>query len=187
MMLYPNVKKKSTNLFQNIMTLSVVIIDLICIVINKLTTPNFMWAYIVCVSLLYVLFTTIYSIKKHVNIASHVLAQVIAISVLTTIIDKIIGFKGWSIILAVPISVVTGNITMFILTLVSRKRYFKYALYQLVLSLFSALYLIIVFICNRYNVISLWITFGISVFTLIITIILCGRDLKEELKRDFHI
>lgn len=186
MMLYPKIKKKNNILINVIATLSIFISG-ICILINKLTTPDFKWSYIVVVSILYTLITTLYSIKKNINIAYHVLLQVIAISILTILLDIIIGFRGWSIILAVPIAIVTGNVTMVVLTIVSRKKYFHYALYQLILSFFSGVFLLWVFFSNKSNVISLSITFGISVFTLLITIILCGKDLKEELRRLFHI
>ena len=80
-----------------------------------------------------------YSIKRNTNIAGHVLIQTLAISLLTAYIDYRIGFRGWSIEIAIPIIIIISNLTMLILTIVSYKRYIRYAIYQLIIVLFSAL------------------------------------------------
>lgn len=185
-MLYPVIKRKNKVLLKGV-EMTLLIIGCICILINELTTPSFKWSYLVILGMLYCFTTTMYSIQKNVNVASHVFMQVIAISILVTLLDYVIGFRGWSFLLAIPIAIVIGNMTMFILAMVARKRYFKYAIYQLVLSFLSGVFLLWTFLAHHYHIISLSIAFGISVFTLLITIFLCGRDLKEELQRSFHI
>lgn len=69
--------------------------------------------------------------KKNINIAGHVLLQTIAISLLTVYIDFELQFKGWSINMVIPILVITSNIAMLILTIVSHKQFIKYVIYQL--------------------------------------------------------
>ena len=110
-----------------------------------------------------------------------------AVLILLILIDKIIGYGGWSVNIGMPIVVGVANITMFVLTIVSRKRYFKYSLYQIMLSILSIAVIIILIFKAKGAVISASIVSGITVVTLILSICLCGKDLKEKLYRVLHI
>ena len=78
-------------------------IAIILVLINKLTTPTIPWAALANAGILYSWVVVIYAIKKNINIAGHVLLQLIALSSLTIYIDYVLGMKGWSINLAIPI------------------------------------------------------------------------------------
>ena len=163
-----------------------VLLGLILILINKLTTPNIPWAGLANCGIIYTWITVMYSIKKGTNIAGHVLIQSIAISIAMLYIDERIGFRGWSINIAIPIIIIMGNATMLILTIVTRKNYIKYAIYQLVIFLIS---LFSWFIIDR--IISLKILSNIaimiSILNLLISLILCFKDVKEALIRKLHM
>ena len=107
--------------------------------------------------------------------------------ILLFLIDKIIGYEGWSINIGMPIVICVANITMFILTIVSRKRYFKYSLYQIMLSILSIGIVILLLLKAKYIAITASVTSGITIVTLILSICLCGKDLKEKISRVFHI
>ena len=128
-----------------------------------------------------------YSIKRGTNIAGHVLLQTIAISAAMLYIDDRVGFIGWSINIAIPIVLIIANITMLILTLVSYKKYIKYAIYQLVIVIMSLIS--IFFITNNLIEMKLLSTIAmiISVLNLIITLILCYKDIKDALVRKIHM
>ena len=77
---------------------------------------------------------------------------------------------------------------MFILTILSSRRYIRYAIYQLIILLLSTLP--IIFICRGMiqNVIALsYIAIVISFANLIVTIALSAGDVKDEIVRKFHI
>lgn len=187
-MLYPNIINiKKSSVIIKILLLVSMLICLISILINELTSPNFKWSAIVIIGIVYVWVTVLYAIRKNVNIASHVLLQTIAVSILTIMLDIIIGYRKWSFSLALPIIISVANITMFILTIVSENRYFKYAIYQIILSILSGIVILLIALEGTYKVIAISITGGISIFTLIVSIILCGGDLKQEVLRLFHI
>ena len=114
-MIYP--KKINANKSEKlikIFLLSSIILALILLLINKLTTPNVPWAALANGGIVYIWITAIYSIRKNTNIAGHVLIQTLAISILTVFIDYKLGFKGWSIEIAMPIIIMIANITMLI-------------------------------------------------------------------------
>ena len=113
--------------------------------------------------------------------------QTLAISLLTAYIDYRIGFRGWSIEIAIPIIIIISNLTMLILTIVSYKRYIRYAIYQLIIVLFSALPA--VFMTERIihnNALSIIATI-ISLLNFIICLVFCSKDIKEAIVRKFHM
>lgn len=187
-MIYP--KKISANNGEIIIKifLSVSIaIAIILTIINKLTTPNVPWAALANSGIIYIWIVVIYSIHRNVNIAGHVLLQTIAISLLTVYIDYRLGFQGWSLSLSIPIILIVANLTMLILTIVSYKKYLRYAIYQLFILLFSILPAILIGEKIVTDPIMGIIASGVSLLNLIITIILSAKDLKEAIKRKFHL
>lgn len=186
-MIYP--KKISANKsgkLIKILLLSSVILAIILILINKLTTPNVSWAALTNGGIIYVWITVIYSIRKNTNIAGHVLIQTLAISLLMVFIDYKLGFQGWSIEISIPIVIMISNITMLILTIVSYKKYIKYAIYQLVIVLFSMLPIVFIEEKMVNNPVLSIVASSISVLNFILCLILCARDVKEAIVRKFH-
>lgn len=186
-MIYPEkIKaKKSDKIIKILMSVSVGV-AIILLLINKLTTPTIPWAALANSGILYSWVVVIYSIKKNINIAGHVLLQLIALSILIVYIDYLLGLKGWSINIAIPIMIMIANLTMLVLTMVSYKKYMKYAIYQLMIGLFSMLPLIFVTEHIVQDKTLSVIASGISVLNFVVCLILCAKDVKEEIIRKFH-
>lgn len=187
-MIYPQkLNSKKSNLILKIGVLMSVFIAILLIVINKLTTPRIPWAAIANGGIIYAWIVLFYSIRKNINIAGHVLLQTIAISILTIYIDYELKFKGWSIDIVVPILVIISNITMLVLTIVSHKDFIKYAIYQLLIVLFSLLPIILVTENMVQNKTLSIVASVISILNLGLSLILCARDVKEAVIRKFHM
>lgn len=187
-MIYPQkISAKKTDKLIKIFLLVSIAIGLILIIINKLVTPNLHWAAIANAGIIYGWVTVIYSIKKKANIAGHVLIQAIAISVLTWYIDYVLGFKGWSLDLAIPIIIIIANITMLILTIVSYKKYLRYAFYQLIIFFFSMLPLYFLYENMMQNKVMCFVATGISILNFVLSLILCKKDVKDVIIRKFHM
>lgn len=187
-MIYPQkISSRKTDLIINLLLIFSIFIGLILILINKLTTPNVHWAAIANCGIIYAWFTVIYAIKKRNNIAGHVLVQTILITILTVYIDNAIGFRGWSIYLANPIILFVANLTMLILTAISYEKYIKYAIYQLVIVLLSLTPLWLI----MWHIIELKIlnriAVEISILNLIVSLILCAKDIKDAIVRKLHM
>ena len=187
-MLYPKkLSSKKSNLLIKILLGVSVIVAIILIMINKLTTPEIHWAELAISGIIYIWITVRYSINKRTNIAGHVMIQAIAISLLTTYIDYNLGFKGWSLEISIPIIIMIANVTMLVLTIVSHRKYVRYAIYQLVICLYS---LIPIYFIQKElidNDVLSYVAIGISVVKFILTILLSARDVKEAVIRKFHI
>lgn len=190
MTLYPKIRNvKSGHLAIKIMALVSLAIAGICMIVNACTSTKFLWSLIVIAGIVYTWVTVTYSIRRNINIASSVMIQLIAISILTLCIDYILGYSGWAINLSIPIIICVANITIFILTLVSVHRYLKYAVYQLIIFVLSMIPLIIFFAFPGVIRVPIFmiISSSIALFTFVCSLILCGRSIMEELDRRLHM
>lgn len=187
-MIYPQkINAKKSNLVIKIFILLSFAIGLILTITNRLTTPNIHWAALCNAGIIYIWITVLYAINKNINIAGHVMIQTIAISILTIYIDYKIGFKAWSIDISIPIIIIIANITMLILTIVSHKKYIKYAFYQLIIVIFSMIPIFFIYEELVQNKILSIIASGISMLNFLVCIMLCRKDLKETIVRKFHM
>lgn len=186
-MIYPEkIKaKKSGKIIKILMSISL-LIAIVLVTINKLTTPHIPWAALANAGIVYIWIVVMYSIKKNINIAGHVLLQLTALSVLTVYMDYLLGNKGWSINMAIPIIIMIANVTMLVLTIVTYKKYMKYAIYQLVIVLFSMVPVILVTEHIVQDKTLSMIATGISVLNLLLCLSLSAKDLKETVIRKFH-
>ena len=187
-MIYPQkMNSKKSNLILKCLISISILISILLLIINKYTTPNIPWAAFTNAGIIYVWIVVFYSIYKNINIAGHVLLQIIAISILTVYIDNKLGYRGWSINLAIPILIIISNITMLVLTIVNYNKFIKYAIYQLIIVLFSMLPIILVKENIVQNKTLSIVASAISILNLVISLVLCIKDIKEAIIRKFHI
>lgn len=190
MILYPKVRNvKRGSLAVRIMMIISIVIASITVVVNICTNTRYLWCLIVIAGIIYSWITAIYSVHRNINIGSSVTLQFIIISLLTLFIDYVFDYKGWAINLAIPIIIMIANITMLILTIVSVNRYYKYAIYQLIIFIFSIIPLIIYLCFDNIVTVPIFtiISTSIALFIFITSLILCGKNILEELDRRLHI
>ena len=160
---------------------------IIIYILNIIITPDIPWAAVANIGIIYIWILLFYTIKKRINIAGHVLLHTLLASLFTVFIDYEFGFKEWSLNIIVPIIFIISNITMLILTIVSRKKYIKYAIYQLFIFVLSFIPFFLLaeqliqtrILCIVATVIS-FINFGVS-------LVLCTKSIKEVVIRKFHM
>ena len=187
-MIYPQkLSSRKGEKIINILLICSTVFAILLIIINKCYSPEIPWAAIANSGIIYIWITVIYSIKRNTNIAAHVLLQMIVISVLILYIDKRLTFSGWSIHIGIPIILMVANITMLILSIISHKKYTKYAFYQLIIVLVSMIPIILV--SKRLMELQILniIAFGISLFNFSISLILSYKAFYKMLECKFHI
>ena len=186
-MLYPkkNSAKKTNYILKTAILISI-LVGIVLLLINHLTTPEIRWARYCNAGIIYVWVTVIYALNRNVNIASHLFIQMIAISALCIYIDISMGFNAWSINLAVPIIVMITNIAMLILS-ISSYNFIRYSFFQLLIILTSLVPIFLVYE-NMINDKTLSIiATAVSGVNLFISLIFHFKDIKSELIRKFHI
>ena len=187
-MIYPQKinSKKGEKIIYSLIVVSIVI-TVTLFIINKLTTPQIHWAELANCGIIYTWLTVMYSIKKGTNIAGHVLIQTILVSIVLLYIDKTIGYRGWSVYIGIPIILMVANLTMLILTIISHERYIKYAIYQIIIVTISLMPIILA----ARNIIEMRVLMrtavDISVFSLVVSLFFCYKDIKEALIRKLHM
>ena len=187
-MLYPQkINAKNMDLIIKISIIISVFLGIFLVFLNRMTTPNIHWAGLCNAGIIYIWVTVLYSINKNINIAGHVLIQTIAISLLTVYIDYKTGFKAWSVNLSIPIIIIIANITMLILTIISHKKYIKYAVYQLLIVIVSTIPIFLVYENLVQDKTLSIIATTISGVNLILSLSLSAKDIKEVIVRKFHI
>lgn len=183
-MIYPQkLNAKKADLIVKIGVPITAIIIGILILINSLCTPDLHWAAIAAGGIIYTWITAYYAVKKNHNIADHVLIQLILLSILTAFIDHKLGFKGWSMSISIPILIIVANTTMFVLAIVSRKKYIKYAICQLLIVIFSMMPMVFIFRNMIANKVLSIVALGISAINFALSLALSFGDIKEEVKR----
>ena len=186
-MIYPQkIKNKKIDYFFKICSYIVIVILIVLLIINKLTTPNIYWSNLCVISCIYINLTVRYTVTKTTNIAMHLVIQVILLSLLMYFIDYQIGYKGWSISISYPIIIIISNIFMFIITLISYKSYEKYSISQLIMLLLSLL--IVFFLYKGYTKANFLIKISlvVSMLNFLVSLVVNHRDFKEEITRKFN-
>ncbi len=187
-MLYPKkIKSKTINKAFKIVVLVLSIVSIVLLIINRLTTPNIYWSHICIFGFVYIYFTVRYSVTRNKTVSGHILFQSILLALLLYFIDYRIGFKGWSVNICFPILIIISNIAMFIITIISHRHYRKNAISQLIIVLLSLS--IIYFIYKGFIQITplINISIAISVINFLFSLIMCHKDIKEELTRKFNM
>lgn len=187
-MIYPQKlnSKKSAKIIYSLLAVSIIFAILI-ITINRLSTPNIHWAAFVNLGIIYTWVVVLFSVKRGINLAGHILLQTIAISAIIIYIDYKIGFKGWSVNIGIPIILIITNITMLILTIISYKKYIKYAIYQLFIVCISLIPIILILKGKIANNILNQIAIIVSITNLVISLSLSYKDIKDAVIRKFHM
>ena len=190
MTLYPKVRNiEKGHLVIKLMIFISFLTMLICSIVNVFTSTKYLWCLIVGIGIIYLWITVMYSLKRNINIGSNVMVQSIAISILVICIDFIMGYNGWAINYAIPIIIGIANITILVLTIVSVNKYYKYAIYQLIIFILSIIPMV-VYIFSKDIItkpIFTIISSIVAVFTFVFSLILCGNSIAEELDRRLHM
>lgn len=186
-MLYPKISNvKKSREIATIFVIVSIFISIIMMIINLAFNSTLNWSIVVIFSLLYLWISIFYAIDKSVNLASYILFQMIGDSILLFIIDYVFGFKKWSLSIGIPIIIMLSNIAMVIITLIKSRKYMKYAIYEILIILFSIVYDVFISMASKHspllNIITLWICITNLSFVLIFNF----DVLKIELQKKFH-
>lgn len=187
-MIYPKkIKAKKSDKIIKILIGVSILVAILLWVTNRQIVPTIPWAAIMNAGIVYTWIVVLYSIRKNMNIAGHVLLQVIALSVFMVYIDYKLGMKGWSIHIAIPIMIMIANMTMLVLTIVSYKKYIKYVVYQLITLILSVGMIIFMTEYDVVNKTLSQVASGICILNFIVCLGLCAKEIKEAVVRKFHM
>ena len=116
-----------------------------------------------------------------------ILMQVIAVMLLTLLIDHTIGYRGWSVAYALPTIILVADVLILILMLVNLRTWQSYILLQIGMSVLSAaLGLYMLFHSFEHTMLA-GIAIGVSFVMFLGTVCIGDARARNEIKRRFHV
>lgn len=174
--------KKVTNVFYAVMLTLAACLG----VINWLTYSGFLWSGIAIAGILYAVVSLRYSIMRNANLGARILIETIGAQALLIVIDHVLGYQGWSVDFAVPSTILFADLAIVFLILVNRLNWQSYFMYQLAVTVFSFIPILLWALGVLNRPVMAVITVIVSVMILTVTILLGDRSVKNELIRRFH-
>lgn len=156
-------------------------------VINYATYSGSLWSIIAIGLMAYTALTVEYSILRHANLASKILMQTVAAQVLLVALDHSTGYNGWSVNYGIPSTILFADLSVVFLILVNRMNWQSYFMYQIAITVFSFIPLILWAAGLLTRPFLALFTVTVTVIILAVTIVLGDRSVKTELKRRFHV
>lgn len=145
------------------------------------------WSLLTIGAAAYVIMILRYSIMRRASLAGHLVRHSLGIQMLLIIFDGLNGFGGWSVNYVIPSLIIFDVIAIVFLILVNRMNWQSYFMYQLALTMFSFIPLLLwVFGLMTRPFLSM-VAVILSVSVLVVTMLLGDRSVKNELKRRFHL
>ncbi|MEG2288449.1 MAG: DUF6320 domain-containing protein [Clostridium sp.] len=154
--------------------------------INYITYTGVVWSIIAVVGIIYFGITVTYSIMNNANLASKILVQTIGAGILLVVIDNVIGYRGWSVNYAIPGIIMFANLAIVLLMIVNPMNWQSYFMYQIAITIFSFIPLILFWVGLISQPLLASLTSGISIIILVGTIVFGDRSVKNELIRRFY-
>ena len=110
--------------------------------VNIVTYDGLWWSGIAIPGIAYVGLTLRYSILRHANLGKSLLIETIGMQILLVMIDRVLGFEGWSVNYAVPGTILFADAAVVFLIVVNRLNWQSYFMYQIAITVFSFIPLI---------------------------------------------
>lgn len=167
----------------NFISIAVIVVS---VALNRLINVKHWWSLFVIagVACFWISFMLLY--LKHKNVSKTILYQVVTISGIAVVWDKLTGWHGWSFDFVVPMLCFIDLLVMFVLSKVMRNKEEDGLVYLLIGVIFGMIPLIF-YLCGWLHIILpsiICVTTSILFFTA--TLIFHGDRIREELKRRLH-
>lgn len=155
--------------------------------INYVTYSGTMWSVIAIGLMADAAFTLRYSVVKSSHLGSEILIQTVAVDVLLVLLDHVRGYSGWSVNYGIPSTILFADLAVVFLILVNRMNWQSYFMYQIAITVFSFIPLLLWAAGWLTRPAFSLFTLTVTVVVLIVTVVLGDRSVKTELKRRFHL
>ncbi len=157
-------------------------------VVNYFTYNGVMWFLICDAAILYLLVTLRFTLfNGREGHTMKILMQVIAVILLTVLIDYTLGYQGWSVTFAMPTIILVADVLILILMLVNLKTWYSYILLQLSMVLMSAGLGLYLLLNKSEHALMAGVAIGVSLVMFLGTICIGDARARNEIKRRFHV
>lgn len=186
---YPDIYPK-IRMMQFVKKLSVfvaVLAECVLLLINYLTYNGVKWSLVTGVGLAYACFTLMYSFEQNKSLQQKLIVQLVFAFAAFVLIDATIGYKGWSITLAIPTAVMVVELTVIILMIVNHRNWQNYVLTVITLFLISIVMIVLaLFGIIEFNLLSI-IAVAATGLLVLGMLVFGDKRAENELRRRFHV
>ena len=145
------------------------------------------WSLFTIGAIAYVAMILRYSIMRKASLAGNLVRHSLGIQLLLIIFDWYNGFGGWSVNYVIPSLILFDVTAIVFLILVNRMNWQSYFMYQLAVTVFSFIPLLLWLLGLVTRPFMSIVAVIFSVAVLAVTMLLGDRSVKTELKRRFHL
>src|SRR5699024_8464073 len=103
-----------------------IIAILICLLINMIVMPHFLWVFYVAVAVFYLVVSLNHTILSAAHLGGKITAQVVSLTVLLLVIDGMSGSVQWSVNYVVPFVIIAGILLISIIIIKVRLKWTGY-------------------------------------------------------------
>lgn len=186
---YPNVgmREKKFALIVRIYTFLAVAVEALLIFINYNNRESVWWSAITAGVFLYIYLVMKIGIQNDSGYRSKMILLTVITVGLVYLIDRVVGYQGWSLNYVLPAGVIMLNVAILLLMIMNWRNWPSYLLFQLFCIICS---LLPIFLWKKGYITKPFlseIALVISIFLFLGTFIIGGGKARAELKRRFHV
>jgi len=186
---YPDVwiREKKFGLIVRIYAFIAIATEAILLFINYEHPEKIWWSIITAGVFLYIYLLLKFVVQNDAGYRAKIILLTVFSIVLIYLIDRVIGYRGWSLNYVLPSGVLMLDVAILLLMIVNARNWPSYLLFQIFCILCSMLPIIL---WKRGIITKPFlseIAFGASSLLFIGTIIIGGGRARAELKRRFHV
>lgn len=187
--MYPNVaiKTRKMVLISRVYLFCSILLEAALIGINATGEFRTWWSIIAGLGFLYGYLVISFAILGKAGYKSKVIVLALIAVLLAVVSDFVVGYQGWSINYAIPITILLVDAVIIVLMILNKRNWQSYMMWQILMILCSLISL--EFSVAGIASAPVWgeIAFAASVSLFLGTVIIGGRRARTELKRRFHI
>lgn len=180
------IKEEITKVIMRILVFLFIILIGVNAVLNMVFDFKLIWAPYLIVVLFYVFLLIKTALKSYKNIGTIVLVNVFMLSILSIILDVILGISRWSINYFIPMVVLAGIIALVIFIALKPINFLEYFIYMLMIAIFGASLLIFMSVGLVTVKAPSIITAFISLIVIVGMFMFGDKSAKNEFTRRFH-
>ena len=159
------------------------------VIVNYATFNGVYWSLLVGAELCYGCFVLIYIFHERRSLQRMIIGQMLAAAVVLLLTDFLVGWQGWSLSIALPITFLGVDVTAFVLMVVAIDGWQSYIMTEIGTFLLNSILLALVGThdWSRFSMIMNLVSTGITFVILLGTIMLGGKMISNELYRRFRV
>ena len=186
---YPDMlpKLQRMRLALRIVAFCAIVGSLVLGIVNYLTYRGVKWSLVSVAAIVYLYLTFAVTVQPLSDEQEKILFQGIISMALALAVDFSLGYRGWSVNIAIPVVMIVVDVVFFVMMLVRRRDWRSYVIPQIELTLLAAVLLLLV----SMNVVTWKALAMVAVFVIVVQLfgvfLIGGRSTTLELNRRFRM